>query len=109
MWCWRKLEKINCADRVKSEEVLQEVKEERNIIHTQEEEEERITGLVTSCVGTAFFKIPYEGKREGKQGATERRGRRVKQLVDDLKENNRSWNLQKALVSLQRTGCGQGY
>ena len=55
MWCWRKLEKINCADRVKSEEVLQEVKEERNNIHKQQEEE-RITGLVTSCVGTAFLK-----------------------------------------------------
>jgi hypothetical protein len=55
MWCWRKLEKISCADRVKSEEVLQEVKEERNIIHAQQKEE-RITGLVTSCVGTVFLK-----------------------------------------------------
>jgi hypothetical protein len=53
MWCWKKLEKINCAYRVKSEEVLQKVKEERNIIHTYKEEE-RITGFVTSCVGTPF-------------------------------------------------------
>jgi hypothetical protein len=40
---------------VKSEEVLQEVNEESNIIHTQHEEE-RITGLVTSWVGTAVLK-----------------------------------------------------
>jgi hypothetical protein len=54
MWCWRKLQKISCADRVNSEEVLQEVKEESNMIQAQEEE--RITGSVTSCVGKVFLK-----------------------------------------------------
>jgi hypothetical protein len=32
-----------------------------------------------------LLKIPYEGKIEGKLGATGRRGRRGKQLLDDLK------------------------
>jgi hypothetical protein len=33
IWCWRKME-ISCVDRVKNEEVLQRVKDERNILHT---------------------------------------------------------------------------
>ena len=31
-WCWRELEKISWTDRVKNEEVLQRVKEVRNIL-----------------------------------------------------------------------------
>jgi hypothetical protein len=34
MWCWRRMEKISWTDRVRNEEVLHRVKEERNIIHT---------------------------------------------------------------------------
>jgi len=34
MWCWRRMEKISLADRVRNEEVLLRVKGERNIIHT---------------------------------------------------------------------------
>jgi len=40
-----------------------------------------------------LFKIPYEGKIEGKLDTTGRWGRRGKQTLDDLKEKNRSWNL----------------
>jgi hypothetical protein len=52
MWRWRRMEKISWTDLVTNEEVLHRVKEERNIVHTIKEE--RLTGLVTSCVGTAF-------------------------------------------------------
>jgi hypothetical protein len=45
------MEKISWTDRVRNEEVLQRVKEERNIVHTVKR---RLTGLVTSCVETAF-------------------------------------------------------
>ena len=41
MWCWRRMEKISWTDRVKSEEVLQRVKEERSILHT-------VTGQVST-------------------------------------------------------------
>ena len=34
MWCWRRMEKISWTDRVRNEEVLHRVKEERNITHT---------------------------------------------------------------------------
>ena len=32
MWCWRRTEKSSRSDRVRCEEVLQRVKEERNIL-----------------------------------------------------------------------------
>ena len=34
MWRWGRMEKISWTDRVRNEEVLHRVKEERNIIHT---------------------------------------------------------------------------
>jgi hypothetical protein len=34
MLYWRRMEKISSTDRVRNEEVLQRVKEERNILHT---------------------------------------------------------------------------
>jgi hypothetical protein len=34
MWCWRRMEKISWTDRVRNEEVLHRVKEERNILLT---------------------------------------------------------------------------
>jgi hypothetical protein len=34
MWCWRRMEKISWTDRVRNEEVLHRVNEERNILHT---------------------------------------------------------------------------
>jgi hypothetical protein len=43
---------IGWTDRVKNEEILHRVKEERNILHAIEEG--RLTGLVTSSVGTSF-------------------------------------------------------
>jgi hypothetical protein len=33
MWCWRRMEKISWTDRVRNEEVLLRVKEQRNILH----------------------------------------------------------------------------
>jgi len=42
-----------------------------------------------------LFKTSYAGKIEEKLGATGRRGRRGVQLLDDLKEKNRSFNLKK--------------
>jgi hypothetical protein len=45
MWCWKRIEKISWKDRGRNEEVLQRVKEERNILQTKEG---RITGLATS-------------------------------------------------------------
>jgi hypothetical protein len=50
MWRWRRTEKIIWADRVRNEEVLHRAKKDRNIL----KKAERLTGFVTSGVGTAF-------------------------------------------------------
>jgi hypothetical protein len=47
-WCWGRMEKISWTDRVKNEEVLQRVKNERNVLLTMKEG--RLTGLVTNCL-----------------------------------------------------------
>jgi hypothetical protein len=51
MWYKRRTEKISWTDRVRNEEVLLRVKQERNILHTVKG---RPAGLVTSSTGTAF-------------------------------------------------------
>ena len=52
MWCWRRMEKISWTDHVRNEEVLLRVNEQRNILH--EIRKRKLTGLVTSYVGTAL-------------------------------------------------------
>jgi hypothetical protein len=48
---------------------------------------------------------------EGKISGTRRQGRRCKQLLDELKEARRYWNLKKEAQdgTLRRTQFGRGY
>jgi len=52
MWCWRRMEKVSWTDRVRNEEVLQRVKEERNIPHTLKRRKANQTGhiLLRNCL-----------------------------------------------------------
>jgi hypothetical protein len=52
-----------------------------------------------------------EGKLEGRIEMTGRRGRRRKQLLDDLKEKRRYWNLKEEALdrSQWRSRFGRGY
>jgi hypothetical protein len=86
MWCWRRKE-ISWTDRVRNEEVLHRVKEERNIIHTIKRRNANWIGhiLRRNCL----LKHVIEGKVEGRIEMTGRRGRRRKQLLNDLKEIER--------------------
>jgi hypothetical protein len=63
MWCWRRMEKISWTDRVRNEEVLHRVKEERNIIHTVKRRNDNWFGhiLRKNC----HLKHFIEGKTEG--------------------------------------------
>jgi hypothetical protein len=67
---------------VRNEEVLHRVKEERNILHTIKRREANWIGhiLRRNCL----LKHVIEGKLEGRIEMTGRRGRRRKQLLDDL-------------------------
>jgi replicative superfamily II helicase len=100
MWCWRRME-ISWIDRVRNEEVLHRVKVERNILHTVKRRKANWIGhiLRRSCL----LKHVIEGKLEGRIEITRRRGRRRKQLLDDLKEKRRYWKLKEE--ALDRTLC----
>jgi hypothetical protein len=57
-----------------------------------------------------LLKHVIEGKLEGRIEMTERRGRRRKQLLDDLKEKRRYWKLKEEALdrTLWRTRLGRG-
>jgi hypothetical protein len=90
-------------------EVLHRVKEERNILHT-------IKRRKTNCIGhilrrNCLLKHVIEGKLEGRTEMTGRRGRKRKQMQDDLKEKRRHWKLKEEALdrTLCRTRFGRGY
>jgi hypothetical protein len=93
---------------VKNEEVLQRVKEERNILHTIKRRKANWIGhiLCRNCL----LKHIIERKIEGRIEKKERRGRRRKKLLDDLKEKKGYWKFKEEALdrTLWRTGCGRG-
>jgi len=58
-----------------------------------------------------LLKHVTEGKVEGGIEVKGRRGRRLKQLLDDLQEKRRYWNLKEETLDrlLWSTGFGRGY
>jgi hypothetical protein len=91
MWCWRRMEKISWTNRVRNEEVLHRV-EERNIIHSIKSRKANWIGHILSR--NYLLKHIIEGKREGvrrRYRSYGRQGRRLKQLLDDLKVTRGYW------------------
>jgi hypothetical protein len=84
MWCWRKLEKNSWTDRVRNEDVLLTVKEQRNIINEISKRKANWIGhfLHSNCL----LRQVIEGKITAGIDVTGRRERRRKKLLDDLKE-----------------------
>jgi hypothetical protein len=76
------MEKISCTDHVRNEEVLHRVKEKRNILHKIKRRKANWIGhiLRRNCFLIHFT----EGKVEGRVVVRGRRGRRRKQLHNDL-------------------------
>jgi hypothetical protein len=105
--CWRRMEKISWADHMRNE-VLQRVKEDRNILQTIRRRKVNWVGCILRR--NCLLKHVTEGKLEGRIEVTGRRGRRRKQLVDDLKEKRGYWKLKyEALDCTQcRAHFGRG-
>jgi hypothetical protein len=87
------MEKIIWTDYVRNQEILHRVKEKRNILRTIKRRKANWNGhiLRTNCL----LKHVIEGKLEGRIEMTGRRGRRRKQLLDDLKEKRKYWKVQE--------------
>jgi hypothetical protein len=94
---------------VRNEEVLHRVKEERNILHTIKRRKANWIGHILR--GKCLLKHVIEGTLDGRIEMMGRRGRRRKQLLDDLKEKRRYWKLKEEALdhTLWRIRFGRGY
>jgi hypothetical protein len=85
MWCWRSVERIlSWTVHVRNEEVLHTVKKDRNILQRRKRRKANWIGHVLRR--NCLLKHATEGKINGKIEVIGRRGRRRKQLLDDIKE-----------------------
>jgi hypothetical protein len=105
MGCWRRMEKISWTNRVRNK-VLHRVKEERNILHTIRRRKANWIGHILRR--NWLLKHVIERKLEGRIETTGRRGRRRKQLLDNLKEKRRYWKVLDRTVWRSRFGRGCG-
>jgi hypothetical protein len=99
------MEKISWTERINNEAVLHTQQEERNILHTIRRRNANWIGYILRR--NCLLKHIIEGKISG----TRRRGRRRKQLLDDLKEARRYWQLKEGAQDriIWRTQFGRGY
>jgi hypothetical protein len=109
MWYWRKMEKISWTDHVRNEEVLLTVKEQRNILHGISKRKANWIGHIL-CRNCLLRQI-IEGKIKGGIEVTERRGRRRRKLLDDLKEKREYSYVKKEALdrTMWRAGFGRGF
>ena len=107
MWYWRRME-TSWTDHVRNDEALHRVKEERNILCTLKRGKTNWIGYILrrNCV----LEHVIEGKTEGRIDVEVRRGKRRKQLFDDLKEARGYWKLKEEVLNrtLWRNGFGRG-
>jgi hypothetical protein len=72
MWCWRRMEKISWTDRVRNEEVLHRVSEQRNILHEIRKRKANWIGhilsrnsLLKQTIAGKIVEIEVTGKQGG--------------------------------------------
>jgi hypothetical protein len=103
------MEKSSWTDNVRNEEVLIRVKEQRNILH--EICKRRANWIGHILRRTCLLQQVIEGKIKRGLEVTERRGRRRRKLLDDLKERRGySYLKEEALGrTMWRAGFGRGF
>jgi hypothetical protein len=95
MWCSRRTEKVSWTDHVKTEE-LQRVKEKRYILRTIKRRKANWFGHILHR--NYLLKHVTQGKWGGGIEVMGRRGRRRKQLLDDMKETRMYCKLKQEAV-----------
>jgi hypothetical protein len=95
MWCRKRMEKVSWTDHVRNEDVLLRVKEQRNILPEILKRKANWIGhiLRRNCL----LQRVIEGKIQGGIEVTGRRGRRRRNLLDDLKERRGYSHLKRKL------------
>jgi len=109
MWCWRRMEKIVWTDRVRKEEVLLRVKEQRNILHEISKRKSNWIGhiLLRNCL----LQRDIEGKIKGGIEVTGSRGRKRRKLLDVHKERRGYSHLKEEALdcTVWRARFGRGF
>jgi len=102
------MENISQTDRVRNEDVLQRVKKDSYILHTIKKKNEVL--LDWSQFRNCLLKYIIAGKMEGKIEGTGRRGRRLEQLLDDVKIKTIYWKRKETALdlTLRRTRLARG-
>jgi len=102
------VEKISWTDRVRNEEVLLRVNEQRNILHEIRKRKANWVGhiLRRKCL----LKQVIEGKIQEEMEVTRSRGRRRKNLLDDLKDRRGYSHLKEEALdrTMWRNRFGRG-
>ena len=101
--------KISWTYHVENEEVLLRVNEQRNILYEKKKLKANWIGQILRR--NCLLKHVVEGKIEGRIEVTGRRGRRRKQILDDLEETGGCWKLKEETQdrTLWRTRFGRVY
>jgi len=103
------MEKISWTDRVRNEEVLLRIKEQRNILREISKRKANWIGhiLRRNCL----LQRVIEGKIKGGIEGTGRRGRRRTKLLDDLKERSGYSHLKEESLdrTMRRARFGRGF
>jgi hypothetical protein len=109
MWCWRRMEKISWTDHVRNEDVFLRVKEQRNILH--EIRKRKVNWIGHILRRNCLLQRAIKGNMKGGIEVTGRRGRRRRNLLDDLmKRRGHSYLKEEALVrTMWRAGFGRGF
>jgi hypothetical protein len=109
MWCWRRMENISWTDRVRNEEVLLTVKEQRNVLHGIRKRKAKWIGhiLRRNCLLQRVIEWKIKGGIEVKG----RRWRRRRKLVDNLKEKRGYSHLKEEALdrTMWRARFGRGF
>jgi hypothetical protein len=108
MWYWRRMEKISLTDHVRNEDVLLRVNEQRNIQHEIRKRKANWIGhiLRRNCP----LQRVIEGKIKEDMEVTRTRGRRRKNLLDDLNDRRGYSHLQEQALNrtIWRNRFGRG-
>ena len=103
------MEKISWTDHVRNEDVLFRVNEQRNIVHEIRKRKANWIGhiLRRNCL----LKQVIEGKIKAEMEVTRRRGRRLKILLDDLKDRRGYSHLKEEALdyTMWRNRFGRGF
>jgi len=102
------MDKISWTDHVRNEEVLLRVNEQRNTLHEIRKRKANWIGHILSR--NCLLKQIIEGNLKGEIEVTRRRGRRSKELVDNLKDRRGYSHLKEEALhrTMWRNRFGRG-